>query len=132
MTPQKLIAAAQQAAQQAYAPYSNYLVGSAVWMEDGRVFTGCNVENASYGLTNCAERTAVFKAVSEGATKIRAIAVAGGLGDAPAFPCGACRQVLSEFATANTPVYIAPLDAPGNIVQLTLGDLLPYSFQLEP
>ena len=92
-----LASAAIEASQRAYAPYSKFKVGAALLAEDGRVFTGCNVENASYGLTNCAERTAVFKAVSEGATRFKAIAIAGGVGDV-AMPCGACRQVLAEFS----------------------------------
>ncbi|MFO1492162.1 MAG: cytidine deaminase [Kiritimatiellia bacterium] len=130
MNPQDLVNLAVAAAENAYAPYSNYRVGAALWMEDGRVFTGCNVENASYGLTNCAERTAVFKAVSEGAVKIRMIAIAGGRGDAPAFPCGACRQVMAEFADAATPVLVAAPDRPEAFQTLTLGGLLPYSFKL--
>lgn len=130
MNPLDLVNLAVAAADRAYAPYSRYCVGAALWMEDGRVFTGCNVENASYGLTNCAERTAIFKAVSEGAVKIRMIAIAGGHGDAPAFPCGACRQVMSEFAEAATPVLVAALDRPEEFQTLTMGGLLPHSFKL--
>jgi cytidine deaminase len=130
MNPRDLVDLAVAAAEHAYAPYSNYQVGAALWMEDGRVFTGCNVENASYGLTNCAERTAVFKAVSEGAVKIRMIAIAGGRDGAPAFPCGACRQVMSEFAEAATPVLVATLDHPEQFQTLTMGGLLPHSFKL--
>lgn len=106
----------------AYAPYSNYAVGAALLMADGRIFTGVNVENASYGLTICAERTAVFKAVSEGARKIVAIAVCTENGGSP---CGACRQVLVEFA-GDVPVFLS--DAQGNTRQTTLYALLPDHF----
>ena len=100
MTDKELFAEAVKAAEKSYSPYSHFRVGAALLTEDGRVFTGCNIENASYSLTVCAERTAVFKAVSEGVTKFKAIAVAGsGDGDftKPCPPCGACLQVLSEF-----------------------------------
>ena len=116
------------ASQRAYAPYSKFKVGAALLAEDGRVFTGCNVENASYGLTNCAERTAVFKAVSEGATRFAAIAIAGGVGDV-AMPCGACRQVLAEFCPPDAPVRCVSLD--GSIVKdFTVSELLPGVFSL--
>ena len=116
------------ASQRAYAPYSKFKVGAALLAEDGRVFTGCNVENASYGLTNCAERTAVFKAVSEGATRFAAVAIAGGVGDV-AMPCGACRQVLAEFCPPDAPVRCVSLD--GSIVKdFTVGELLPGVFSL--
>jgi cytidine deaminase len=120
--------AAIEASQRAYAPYSKFKVGAALLAEDGRVFTGCNVENASYGLTNCAERTAVFKAVSEGATHFKAIAIAGGVGDV-AMPCGACRQVLAEFCPPDAPVRCVSLD--GAITKdFTVGGLLPGVFSL--
>ena len=123
-----LASAAIEASQRAYAPYSKFKVGAALLAEDGRVFTGCNVENASYGLTNCAERTAVFKAVSEGATRFKAIAIAGGVGDV-AMPCGACRQVLAEFCPPDAPVRCVSLD--GAIVKdFTVGALLPGVFSL--
>ncbi len=116
------------AAERAYAPYSKFKVGAALLAEDERVFTGCNVENASYGLTNCAERTAVFKAVSEGATRFKAIAIAGGVGDV-AMPCGACRQVLAEFCPPDAPVRCVSLD--GAITKdFTVGALLPGVFSL--
>lgn len=89
-----------KAAEYSYSPYSNFRVGAALLTEDGKIYTGCNIENSSFSLTNCAERTAVFKAVSEGAAKFAAIAVAGSkTGDfsTPCVPCGACLQVLSEF-----------------------------------
>ncbi len=123
-----LVRKAIDASRRAYAPYSKFKVGAALLAEDGRVFTGCNVENASYGLTNCAERTAVFKAVSEGATRFAAIAIAGGVGDV-AMPCGACRQVLAEFCPPDAPVRCVSLD--GSIVKdFTVGELLPGVFSL--
>lgn len=120
---ESLIAAAWKARDAAYVPYSNYRVGAALRTADGQVFTGCNVENASFGLTNCAERTAVFKAVSAGQTQFDAIAIAAGK-TAP-WPCGACRQVLAEFAP-NLKVLIA-WDG-GKTAGSTLGSLLPNSF----
>lgn len=125
---QKLAEAAREAAARAYAPYSNFKVGAALLAEDGRVFTGCNVENASYGLTNCAERTALFKAVSEGVTRFRALAIAGG-GDAPATPCGACRQALAEFCQPDMPIRCVTLDG-AKALDFTLGELLPGAFRL--
>ena len=92
----KLIEAARQAREKAYAPYSRFKVGAAVLTSDGKIYTGCNIENASYGMSNCAERTAIFKAVSEGETKLEALAVIGDT-NTPISPCGACRQVIAEF-----------------------------------
>ncbi|MEM8955840.1 MAG: cytidine deaminase [Verrucomicrobiota bacterium] len=118
-----LLDAAARARQNAYAPYSNFKVGAALLTETGEIFTGCNVENASYGLSNCAERTAVFKAVSEGHQSFKAIAISlvGG-----GSPCGACRQVLNEFAP-NLLVLIA--DESGQLTsQTTLDALLPNPF----
>lgn len=117
-----LIQAACAIREQAYVPYSNYQVGAAILMENGRVFTGVNIENASYGLTVCAERTAVFKAVSEGFKKIMAVAVAT---DNAGSPCGACRQVLAEFA-GDIPVYL--VDNAENGRETTLYQLLPDHF----
>jgi len=117
-----LIEAAIAVRKQAYAPYSNYRVGAALLMEDGSIVTGVNVENASYGLAICAERTAVFKAVSEGYRKILAVAVAT---DNAGSPCGACRQVLTEFA-GDVPVYL--VDGAGNGSDTTLYTLLPDHF----
>ena len=124
-----LVTAARAAAARAYAPYSKYRVGAALLAADGTVFTGCNVENASYGLTNCAERTALFKAVSEGRRRFRALAIVGGTARAPALPCGACRQALAEFCKADMPVAVAPLRA-GDPVVRALSSYLPFSFSL--
>ena len=117
-----LIQAAMRARKHAYAPYSNYPVGAALLIEDGSIITGVNVENSSYGLSNCAERTAVFKAVSEGHRRILAVAVAT---DNAGSPCGACRQVLTEFA-GDVPLYL--VDAAGNGRDTTLYTLLPDHF----
>lgn len=128
MTPEKLISLAIEAMDKAYAPYSGFQVGAALLCSDGTVFTGCNIENAAYSPTNCAERTAVFKAVSEGRKDFTAIAVCGGKNGTITnlcTPCGVCRQVLSEFCKADFPIYLAHKDG---YKALTLGDLLPYSF----
>jgi len=117
-----LIEAAIAVREQAYAPYSNYPVGAALLMTDGTMVTGVNVENSSYGLTICAERTAVTKAVTAGYRKILAVAVAT---DNAGSPCGACRQVLTEFA-GDVPVYL--VDAFGNGRDTTLYKLLPDHF----
>ncbi len=99
-----LFEAALSAATTAYAPYSNFRVGAALLLEDGSVITGVNIENRSYGLTNCAERTAIFKAVSEGKTNFKALAIATPDADYPVSPCGACRQVISEFMKGDIPI----------------------------
>lgn len=129
MTGKELIKLAIDAAENAYSPYSGFKVGAALLCDDGRVFTGCNIENASYSVTNCAERTALFKAVSEGARTFCAIAVVGGKdGDygAVCTPCGVCRQALSEFCDpASFKVYM--LNG-GKVVSDTLDLLLPHSF----
>lgn len=128
MTPEKLISMAVEAMGKAYAPYSGFQVGAALLCSDGTVYTGCNIENAAYSPTNCAERTAVFKAVSEGRRDFTAIAVCGGKNGKITnlcTPCGVCRQVLQEFCKDDFPVYLAHKDG---YKALTLGDLLPYSF----
>jgi cytidine deaminase len=125
---QLLVKASREAAKQAYAPYSRFHVGSAVLTEDGRVFTGCNIENASYGLSICAERNAVFSAVSAGERKIRAVAIFVS-GDEAAFPCGACRQVLAEFAPQDESVKIYLVSDKG-VETHTLAELLPHAFKL--
>lgn len=117
-----LIAAACEVRQRAYVPYSHYAVGAALLAADGRIITGVNVENASYGLTICAERTAVFKMVSEGIQSFQAIAICTENGGSP---CGACRQVMTEFA-GDVPVYLC--DARGNCRETTLYILLPDHF----
>ena len=117
----------------AYAPYSGYCVGAALLTEDGQVYTGCNIENASYTPTVCAERTAVFKAVSEGKRQFAMLAVAGGKNGVVtgAFPpCGVCRQVRSEFCSPEMPIVLVK-DADGNADVHTLGELLPLAFQLD-
>lgn len=113
------------ARKKAYVPYSKFQVGAALLTEDGQVYHGCNIENSSYGLTNCAERTAIFKAISEGVTKFKALAVVADT-DRPCPPCGACRQVISEFCSADMPVYLTNLN--GDIQQTTVGELLPGAF----
>jgi len=116
-----LIAQARDARRRAYAPYSDFAVGAALLARDGRVFTGCNVENASYGLTVCAERVAVFKAISEGCRDFVALAVVSETG---VTPCGACRQVLVEFAVEQ--VIVARPD--GSYTIFALGELIPHAF----
>ncbi len=122
----ELVARATAARSRAYAPYSHYAVGAAVLMEDGRIFDGCNVENAVYPLGLCAERVAIFKAVSEGSRRIAAIAVVTANGGSP---CGACRQVIREFGSEGTPVLVATPD--GAFREWRLDALLPDSFSAE-
>ena len=122
---EELIAAAMAARERAYAPYSNYKVGAAVLTEDGRVVTGCNVENAVFPLTLCAERVAIAKAISEGAHAITAVAVVTANAGPP---CGSCRQVIREFSAPNSPVFIASLD--GRYHEHTIEQLLPESFSV--
>ena len=129
MTPEALLQAAETARQNSYCPYSHFAVGAALCCDDGRVFDGCNIENAAFSPTICAERTAVAKAVSAGARRITAVAVVGGkVGENGKFctPCGVCRQVLAEFATPDTPVYTRSKD--GGVFATTLGELLPLGF----
>ncbi|HAQ08857.1 MAG TPA: cytidine deaminase [Bacillus bacterium] len=120
-----LIEKAIEARTKAYVPYSKFQVGAAIITSNDNVYLGCNVENASYGLTNCAERTAIFKAVSEGDTEIKAIAVVGDT-EGPISPCGACRQVIAEFATDDTKVYLANLN--GVVKETTVNEILPGYF----
>lgn len=124
-----LLARARTAREHAYAPYSNFQVGAAVLTRDGRVFHGCNVENASYGLCNCAERTALFAAIAAGCTAGDFVALAV-IADAaaPVSPCGACRQVMSELCDADMPVLMANLQ--GESARTTVAALLPGSFKL--
>ncbi len=124
-----LLALARSAREQAYAPYSNFLVGAALLTRDGRRFSGCNVENASYGLCNCAERTALFNAVAAGCRPgdFAALAVIADT-DNPVSPCGACRQVMSELCDDAMPVLLANLH--GDTQQTSVAALLPGSFKL--
>ena len=120
---QKLMDCAIKARENAYSPYSHFAVGAALLCEDGTLYEGCNIENASYGLTNCAERTAIFKAVSEGHIKFKALAVVADT-EGPCVPCGACRQVMAEF---KIPLIIMG-NLMGNIKIVTIEELLPFSF----
>ncbi len=122
----ELISRATKAREAAYVPYSHYAVGAAVLTENGRIFDGCNIENAVYPLGLCAERVAIFKAVSEGALKIVAIAVVTSNGGTP---CGACRQTIREFGTVDTLVIIGTEGGP--VRETTLGALLPESFSAD-
>ncbi|MCJ7548114.1 MAG: cytidine deaminase [Anaerolineae bacterium] len=121
--PQDLIGAARSVYDNAYAPYSEYRVAAEVRAEDGTIYTGCNVENAVYPLTICAERAAIFNAISDGARKIVALAVVTANRGSP---CGACRQVMREFGADEMPIYVA--DVTGAFRTHTLGELLPESF----
>ena len=112
-----------------YAPYSDFLVGSAVLTSDGSIYTGCNIENSAFGPSICAERTAIFKAVSEGHKDLVAIAIAGGKRDGDlqyCAPCGVCRQVMREFCNSSFKIYLAK--SAQDYKEFTLGDLLPESF----
>lgn len=120
---QKLMDCAIKARENAYSPYSHFAVGAALLCEDGTLYEGCNIENASYGLTNCAERTAIFKAVSEGHIKFKALAVVADT-EGPCAPCGACRQVMAEF---KIPLIIMG-NLMGNIKIVTIEELLAFSF----
>lgn len=130
-TKKDLIEKALEARKNAYAPYSEYKVGACLIIADGKYYTGCNVENASYGATNCAERTAVFKAVSEGHNRIDAIAIVGGRDSegiiSYAYPCGVCRQVLREFSNPGEMIIIVAKSA-DDYKEYTLEELLPDSF----
>ncbi|WP_268745629.1 cytidine deaminase [Thermoactinomyces daqus] len=122
----ELIEAAKQAREMAYVPYSKFRVGAAVLTKDGEIIRGCNVENASYGLTNCAERTALFKAISEGYREFAGIAVIADT-EGPVSPCGACRQVMVELCPPDMKVFLSNLK--GAIQETTVADLLPGAFQ---
>ena len=120
----ELLEIAKQAMQYAYAPYSHFKVGAALVTDTGHIYTGCNIENASYGAANCAERTAIFKAVSQGERHIQEIAIVSDAGK-PAFPCGICRQVLSEFMDEDGVIILEIEKKPQKFM---LKELLPYSF----
>ena len=123
----KLMEAAVKAMENAYVPYSKFQVGAALLLKNGEVITGCNVENASYGLCNCAERTALFRAYALGYRKddIVAMSVAGAT-DGPISPCGACRQVMAELLNPKTPVYLTNIKL--DVKETSVEELLPYSF----
>ena len=126
MDDKALIELAKQARAHAYAPSSGFAVGAAALSADGRVFLGCNIENASYGLTNCAERTAIFSAIAAGAKELAALAVVAD-GEQPCSPCGACRQVIAEFSIKR--IILANLAGKSRVV--TAEELLPYAFSLD-
>lgn len=131
MTNSKLLDVAKSAMEKSYSPYSNFKVGAALLCENDVVFTGCNIENGAYSPSNCAERTAFFKAISEGYTKFEKIAIVGGhsgkLGDF-CFPCGVCLQVMSEFCDNNFKIVLT--DKNDNIIEKELVQLLPFGFSL--
>lgn len=120
-----LVSKAFEGRKSAYVPYSKFKVGAAVLTEDGTIYTGCNIENASYGATNCAERTAIFKAVSEGHKIIKAIAVVGVENDYT-YPCGICRQVIAEFASEDIKIILGKNE--DEYIVKTLDEILPGAF----
>lgn len=126
----QLIEKALEARSRAYTPYSHFKVGAALLAKSGKIYLGCNIENAAYTPSNCAERTAIFKAVSEGEREFAAIAIVGSMeGESntlPTGPCGVCRQVMAEFCSLDMPVIIAK--TPDDFITMTLGELLPLSF----
>ena len=126
-----LMALAEKARKLAYAPYSNFRVGCALLCKNGKVYTGINIENSAFSPTNCAERTAIFKAVSEGEREFEAIAVCGGKNeksDEFCAPCGVCRQVMSEFCRADMKVYLGNVDA---VKEFSFAEILPLAFSLD-
>jgi cytidine deaminase len=125
MDKKELVKLAIEAREKAYVPYSKFKVGAAIEMENGTVFTGCNIENASYGATNCAERTAIFKAVSEGHSIIKKIAIVGDMSTYTA-PCGICRQVIAEFAAKDIEIILIKNE--DEYVVKTLEEILPGAF----
>ena len=128
MTDKALLERAIEARKASYSPYSGFKVGAALLTKGGKVYLGCNIENAAYTPTNCAERTAIFKAVSEGEREFAAIAIVGGKGDKPnaiCAPCGVCRQVLAEFCDLDFRIV---LGTPNDSSAYTLAELLPLSF----
>lgn len=126
METNELIEKAKEYRERAYTPYSKFKVGAAVLTRRGNVYGGCNIENASYPLTNCAERTAIFKAVSEGEREFEAIAVVADT-DGPCAPCGACRQVMAEFRIPR----IIMANLKGKVKEVSLEELLPFAFTEE-
>ena len=130
MSEKKLLQIAIAAAKKAYAPYSNFLVGAAILLNNGEIIKGCNIENASYGLTNCAERTALFTAYAEGYSKIDIVKIAVVANtQSPASPCGACRQVLLELVKNNCPILLSNFSLQP-IQKTTPQEMLPFGFSL--
>ena len=125
MATTELIKLAVEVSQQAYVPYSHFPVSAVLVTKDDQIYKGVNIENASFGLTNCGERTAIFKAVSEGAREFKELIVYGQT-DKPVSPCGACRQVMAEFFEPDLPVTLVSKDK--STVVMTVKELLPYSF----
>lgn len=125
---ESLLNEAKEAREKAYVPYSKFQVGAALLAKNGKVYQGCNIENAAYSMCNCAERTAIFKAVSEGVREFQAIAVVADT-EGPVSPCGACRQVMSELLQPETKVYLTNLN--NKTSEWTVADLLPGAFTPE-
>lgn len=128
MDVEKLIAESKKAREKAYVPYSKFPVGAALLAEDGTIYHGCNIENSAYSMTNCAERTAFFKAVSDGVRTFKALVVVADT-EGPVSPCGACRQVIAEFCDGSMPVYLTNLN--GDVQETTVAKLLPGAFSKE-
>lgn len=128
MDKSQLMEESKIARENAYVPYSKFKVGAALLSKDGKVYHGCNIENAAYSMTNCAERTAVFKAVSEGVRDFGSLAVVADT-EGPVSPCGACRQVIAEFCPPTMPVYLINLK--GDVLETTVAELLPGAFSPE-
>lgn len=122
---EELLMEAKRASEMSYSPYSHFSVGAALYCADGEIITAANVENRSYGLTICAERSAIVKAVSMGKQKFTALAVYCGKADYPVSPCGACRQVISEFAQIGMPIYFSGNDI-SNRIETTIEELFPF------
>lgn len=125
-TDRQLLDMAKAAMEYSYSPYSHYKVGASVLTKDGYVYTGCNIENSSYGVSNCAERTAIFKAISEGHAEFDRIAIVSSSGDRT-YPCGICRQVMSEFFHGDERIIV---EDENDIYSYSINELLPYAFEL--
>ena len=125
MATTELIDLAVKTSENAYVPYSHFPIGAVLVTDEGKIYTGVNVENASFGLTNCGERTAIFKAVSEGERSFKELIIYGQT-EKPVSPCGACRQVMAEFFEPDLPVTLVAKDK--STVVMTVKELLPYSF----
>lgn len=128
MNREQLINESKKARERAYVPYSTFPVGAALLAADGTIYHGCNIENSAFSMTNCAERTAFFKAISEGVTSFTALAVIADT-EGPVSPCGACRQVIAEFCKPGMPVYLSNLK--GEVLETTVAQLLPGAFSKE-